>query len=68
MNNAELNGLKRVLAMYEGDHDLGPQAPVTWREMNIAVATLALHNEVETLKAQVAALLAAVPSANKKAG
>ncbi len=55
--------VQKVLSCYDGDHDLGPDCPVTWREGNLAIAVLELSDEVDFLKKQVRALLDAVPSA-----
>jgi hypothetical protein len=53
----------KIMQCYNPEHDLGPNAPVTWREENLAEAVIELWDEVELLKAQVKALLDAVPSA-----
>jgi hypothetical protein len=55
--------VQKILRRYDPEHDLGPDCPVTWREETLATATLELIDEVELLKAQVKALLDAVPSA-----
>ena len=66
-NKWTVKDVLRVVNQYDGDHDLGPDAPVTWREEHLAQAVLEMNDEIETLKAQVKALLDAVPSAKVKA-
>ena len=63
MNYFNKTQVQRVLRRYNAEHDIGPDAPVTWREEALASAVMDLNTEVEAIKAQVAALLAAVPSA-----
>lgn len=58
-----VKNVEKVVNRYDGDHDLGPYCPVTWREEHLAQAVLELNDEVELLKAQVKAMLDAVPSA-----
>jgi len=55
--------VRQVLNHYNADHDLGADCPVTWREERLAQAIMDMDEEIEALKAQVKALLAAVPSA-----
>ena len=55
--------IERILRMYNEDHDLGPDAPVTWREERLAQAVLELESQLAELEAKVSALLDAVPSA-----
>ena len=59
--------VKKVLNRYDAEHDLGPDCPVTWREEALASAVMELSDEIDKLKAQVAALLDAVPSAKASA-
>jgi hypothetical protein len=66
MNRHTKQEVLRVLGRYNADHDIGPDAPVTWREERLATAVLELESDVATLQAQVAALLDAVPSAKVK--
>ena len=62
----ELLRILCLLSRYNPEHDLGPDCPVTWREGNLAAAVIEMNDEIEALKAQVAALLEAVPSANRQ--
>ena len=57
--------LRRVLDHYNADHDMGPDAPVTWREERLARAILDLSESLEELEAKVSRLLDAVPSAQE---
>ena len=61
-----INQVIGVINRYDADHDIGPDAPVTWREERLAHAILDLNDEIEKIKGQVNALLEAVPSANRK--
>jgi hypothetical protein len=45
-----------ILTRYNADHDIGPDAPVTWREERLAQAVVELYAQVEELKAAVARL------------
>ena len=60
------NEVKKVLALYNADHDLGPNAPVTWREERLARAIVELVDDIEELEATVSRLIDAVPSAGKR--
>lgn len=55
--------VERVIRHYNPDNDMGPDAPVTWREERLATAILELRQDLENLEAKVSALLDAVPSA-----
>jgi hypothetical protein len=55
--------VQKVLNHYNADHDLGPEAPVTWREERLATAILELQSELEALEAKVSRIIDALPSA-----
>jgi hypothetical protein len=57
--------IERILRMYNADHDMGPDCPVTWREERLANAVLELREDLEELEMKVSALMDAVPSANR---
>jgi hypothetical protein len=42
--------LRKVAAAYNADHDLGPDAPVTWREIELMQAVAKLLQKVEKLE------------------
>lgn len=43
--------LRKINIAYNADHDLGPQAPVTWREYELMQAVAKLAKKVESLEA-----------------
>ena len=55
--------IEKILTEYNPDHDLGPDAPVTWREHRLAEAVQDLQEQIEELEMKVSRLLDAVPSA-----
>jgi hypothetical protein len=55
----------RILQRYDADHDLGPDAPITWREERLANAVLEMQEQIDLLDAKISAILDAVPSANR---
>jgi hypothetical protein len=42
--------LKKINVAYNADHDLGPDAPVTWREFELMQAVAKLNQRVEALE------------------
>lgn len=58
--------LRKIRYAYNGDHDLGPDAPVTWREHALLLAVEDLQEQIEELEAKVSRLLDAVPSAAQR--
>jgi len=60
-----MNEIAKILNAYDPDHDLGPQAPVTWREHRLAEAIEDLQEQISQLETKVSSLLDAVPSASR---
>jgi len=58
--------IERILRYYNPEHDLGPDAPVTWREEILANAVLELRHDIEELEAKISRLMDAVPSAAER--
>jgi hypothetical protein len=42
--------LKKINVAYNADHDLGPDAPVTWREFELMQAVAKLLQKVDSLE------------------
>lgn len=55
--------VRNILQLYNADHDLGPDCPVTWREERLAQAVLELQEQIEELEAKVSRIVDALPSA-----
>jgi len=55
--------VEKILQAYDADHDLGPTAPVTWREERLANAILELQGELDELEMTVSRIVDALPSA-----
>jgi len=45
--------LKKINVAYNADHDLGPEAPVTWREYELMTACAMLMQKVEELETRL---------------
>jgi hypothetical protein len=45
--------LKRINVAYNADRDLGPDAPVTWREYDLMQAVAKLLQKVDALESKV---------------
>lgn len=61
------SALDKIHQRYNPEHDLGPDAPIHWSVEELANLFGELIEKVIEQEKQIAALLAAMPSAGKKA-
>lgn len=56
MKTWNVQQVEKVIEAYNADHDLGPDAPVTWREERLARLALELDKRVIALENQIKSL------------